>query len=389
MNLDPVEVDAFALLEEFLEVLGPRASATEQELAAAIYLHSRFQELGYAAELQEFTVEKISLDGLGLTLDTPQPRQFTALPLTGAGLGDVSGILTPVGLAMPGDIPDAGLDGRIALAKRGVITFQSKAENVFAAGAVGLVVYNNVAGSFQGVLAAQVEFPVIAISREDGEVIEALLEESEINASVALRLKDLPSQNVIAEKKGSGGAVVVLGGHYDTVPGVSGANDNASGTAVLLAIAESLSEVELPFTLRIIAFGSEELGLLGSQFYVQSISGEELNKTKVMLNFDALGSGNGVSVFGDRAFTALVSALSDDIGIDVAVTRGISGGSSDFASFRAAGVPFLMFFGDDFSRIHSGRDTLEFVQPELLSGVLAIAAALLRSEEFAGLIIAE
>ena len=377
------------MLEEFLEALGPRASATEQELAAAIYLHSRFQELGYAAELQEFTVEKISLDGLGLTLDTPQPRQFTALPLTGAGLGDVSGILTPVGLAMPGDIPDAGLDGRIALAKRGVITFQSKAENVFAAGAVGLVVYNNVAGSFQGVLAAQVEFPVIAISREDGEVIEALLEESEINASVALRLKDLPSQNVIAEKKGSGGAVVVLGGHYDTVPGVSGANDNASGTAVLLAIAESLSEVELPFTLRIIAFGSEELGLLGSQFYVQSISGEELNKTKVMLNFDALGSGNGVSVFGDRAFTALVSALSDDIGIDVAVTRGISGGSSDFASFRAAGVPFLMFFGDDFSRIHSGRDTLEFVQPELLSGVLAIAAALLRSEEFAGLIIAE
>ena len=377
------------MLEEFLEVLGPRASATEQELAAAIYLHSRFQELGYAAELQEFTVEKISLDGLGLTLDTPQPRQFTALPLTGAGLGDVSGVLTPVGLAMPGDIPDAGLDGRIALAKRGVITFQSKAENVFAAGAVGLVVYNNVAGSFQGVLAAQVEFPVIAISREDGEVIEALLEESEINASVALRLKDLPSQNVIAEKKGSGGAAVVLGGHYDTVPGVSGANDNASGTAVLLAIAESLSEVELPFTLRIIAFGSEELGLLGSQFYVQSISGEELNKTKVMLNFDALGSGNGVSVFGDRAFTALVSALSDDIGIDVAVTRGISGGSSDFASFRAAGVPFLMFFGDDFSRIHSGRDTLEFVQPELLSGVLAIAAALLRSEEFAGLIIAE
>ena len=377
------------MLEEFLEALGPRASATEQELAAAIYLHSRFQELGYAAELQEFTVEDISLDGMGLTLDTPQPREFTALPLTGAGLGDVSGILTPVGLAMPGDIPDAGLDGRIALAKRGVITFQSKAENVFAAGAVGLVVYNNVAGSFQGVLAAQVEFPVIAISREDGEVIEALLEESEINASVALRLKDLPSQNVIAEKKGFGGAVVVLGGHYDTVPGVSGANDNASGTAVLLAIAESLSEVELPFTLRIIAFGSEELGLLGSQFYVQSISGEELNKTKVMLNFDALGSGNGVSVFGDRAFTALVSALSDDIGIDVAVTRGISGGSSDFASFRAAGVPFLMFFGDDFSRIHSGRDTLEFVQPELLSGVLAIAAALLRSEEFAGLIIAE
>ena len=215
------------------------------------------------------------------------------------------------------------------------------------------MVYNNVSGLFQGVLATQPEFPVIALSKEDGEAIEALLAESEINASIALTLEDLLSQNVIAEKKGAGDAVVVLGGHYDSVPGTSGANDNASGTAVLLAIAGSLTEVDLPFTLKIIAFGSEELGLLGSQFYVQSLSEGELDKTKVMLNFDALGSGTGVSVFGNRDFTGLVSDAGGEIGVDVAVTRGISGGSSDFASFEAAGVPFLMFYGDDFSRIHS------------------------------------
>ena len=382
------QVDAFAVLEEFLEELGPRGSATEQELAAAQYLQSRFEELGYTTELQTFTVEDISLAGLGLTLNTPRPREFTALPLVGTGLGEVSGILTPVGLAMPGDLPDAGLEGQIALAKRGIIRFQSKAENVFAAGAVGLVVYNNVSGLFQGVLATQPEFPVIALSKEDGEAIEALLAESEINASIALTLADLPSQNVIAEKKGPGNAVVVLGGHYDSVPGVSGANDNASGTAVLLAIAEILKEVDLRFTLRIIAFGSEELGLLGSQFYVQSLSDGELDKTKVMLNFDALGTG-AVSVFGNRDFTGLTSELAGEIGIDVAVTRGFSGGSSDFASFQSAGVPFLMFYADDFSRIHSDLDTLEFVEPELLAGVTAIATALLQKEEFVKLIIAE
>ena len=104
VDLDLAEVDAFAVLEEFLEELGPRESATEQELAAARYLQSRFQELGYATELQTFTVEDISLAGLGLTLNTPQPREFTALPLVGTGLGEVSGVLTPVGLAMPGGL---------------------------------------------------------------------------------------------------------------------------------------------------------------------------------------------------------------------------------------------------------------------------------------------
>ena len=133
----------------------------------------------------------------------------------------------------------------------------------------------------------------------------------------------------------------------------------------------------------------ERVGLLGSQFYVQSLSEAELDQTKVMLNFDALGSGTGVSVFGNRDFTRLASALEDETGVDVAVTRAIAGGSSDFASFQAAGVPFLMFYGDDFSRIHSELDTIEFVQPELLDGATAIATALLQAKEFAELIIAE
>ena len=388
-DLEPAAADAFAVLEDFLEELGPRESATEQELAAAHYLESRMRELGYATELQTFTVEDLSLAGMGLTLDTPQPREFAAVPMVSTGLGDVSGVLTPVGLAMPHDIPEGGLQGRIALAKRGIITFQSKAENVFAAGAVGLVIYNNVSGSFQGRLATQPEFPVVSLSRDDGEAIEALLTESEVQASITLTLEILPSQNVIAEKKGPGDAVVVLGGHYDSVPGISGANDNASGTAVLLAIAEHLAEVDLPFTLRIVPFESEELGLLGSRFYVQSLSDEELNRTKAMINFDALGSEAGVSVFGNREFTALASALGGEIGIEVAVTRSLSGRSSDFASFQAAGVPFLMFFGDDFTRIHTEHDTLEFVQPELLRGSTATAVALLQSEAFADLILAE
>lgn len=384
--LDLASADAFAELEKFLEELGPRESATAQEAVAAEYLQDRFQESGYETEIQRFTIEDLALAGMGLRLELPDPEEFAALPLERSGLGDVSGILTPVGLAMPGDLPDGGLEGRIAFAKRGVITFQAKAENVFAAGAVGLVIYNNVFGPFRGVLATQPDFPVISISRNDGEAIEDLLADSEIEALITLTTKDLPSQNVIAEKKGPGESVVVLGGHYDSVPGIAGANDNASGAAVLVTLARMLADVDLPFTIRIVSFGSEELGLLGSRFYVESLSENELENTKAMLNFDALGTGSGVSVFGDGDITALVSDIGDQVNVDVAVTLGLRGGSSDFASFREAGVPYLMFFGDDVSRIHTERDTLEFVQAEMLGGAAAVAAALLQSQEFADLI---
>jgi len=193
------------------------------------------------------------------------------------------------------------------------------------------------------------------------------------------------SGNVIAEKKGAnpGDDVVVLGGHYDSVSGIAGANDNAPGTAVLLAIAWKLASFDLPFTLRIVPFGSEELGLLGSQYYVESLIDRDLEKIKVMLNFDALGSGSGTSVFGSSELTDLIKATQSEAGEKIAVTRGISGGTSDFASFQNSGVPFLMFYGDDLTRIHSDCDTIEFVQPELLDSAVAAAVALLQSPEFA------
>jgi len=253
-----------------------------------------------------------------------------------------------------GDIPEVGLEGRIAFTKRGVITFQSRAEHAFEAGAVGLVIYNNVSGPFRGALADQPEFPVISLSLGDGEAVQ----DSDIEASIKLTLENLPFQNVIAQKPGASDAVVVLGGHFDSVPGLSGANDNASGTAVLLAIAALLADADLPYTLNIVPFGSEELGLLGSRFYVQELSSPELENTRLMLDFNALSTGSGVAIFGDGVFTDLINEKGSEVGVDVRVSREMRGGTSDFAVFREAGVPFVMFFGDDASKIHTELDTV-------------------------------
>jgi Zn-dependent M28 family amino/carboxypeptidase len=80
-------------------------------------------------------------------------------------------------------------------------------------------------------------------------------------------------KNIVAEKKGraSPDRVLILGAHYDTVPGSPGADDNASGIAVLLEIARGIQSVSLGGTVRLIAFALEEYSYIGSAHYVENL----------------------------------------------------------------------------------------------------------------------
>ena len=102
-----------------------------------------------------------------------------------------------------------------------------------------------------------------------------------------------------------------------------------------------------------------------------------------MLNVDDLGTGSGVSIFGSAELTDLMAGARESIGVDIAVTKGLSGSSSGYASFQRVGIHNLMFFGDDTTRNHSALDTIEFVQLEMLGGAAASTFALLQSSEFA------
>lgn len=358
---------AFGYLRELVEGLGPRESTTVEEQEAAEYLASQFADLGYSVEMQPFSVEKLSPEQSGLTLhpDNPGTEKIEVLPLSGSSFGEASGALVSVGLGRMDDIPAEGLEGRIALIERGEITFQRKARDARDAGAVGVVIYNNEGGNFRGDLGYSADIPVVSISGSDGQRLRELASATEIDATVSLQIAESPSRNVIAENTGTASGVVVIGAHYDTVPNVPGANDNASGTAVILTMAQALSGRTLPFTVRFIAFGSEELGLLGSRAYVDSLSDEELGQLVAMLNFDALGSGTSLGVSGDPDLTDIVVEQGRQQGIDVEVSPGLPGSSSDHASFASVGIPVIMFFSNDSSRIHTPQDTLEFINPDL------------------------
>ena len=370
---------AFGYIRELSEELGPRESGTEQERLAAEYLASKFESFGYSTEVQPFMVEFLSPNQTSLILDEPGPERVEAMPLAMSGSGRVSGILVPIRLGMEEDIPEGGLKGKIALAKRGLITFEEKVNRARSAGAIGVVIYNNQPGNFKGALLNPGQIPAISISQEDGERIEQLVSQGTIGVTISIQTEKYLSQNVIAEKPGLGEKVVVLGAHYDTVPNVPGANDNASGTAVLLTLAQALSQTSFPFGLRFIAFGSEELGLRGSQFYVNSLPSDEPRRTIAMLNFDALGSGDGLGVTGASDLTNLVVEHAASLGIEVRRSRGFAGASSDHASFARVDIPVIVFFSDDFSGIHTPQDTIELINPTLLGDAARLALALLTS----------
>ena len=371
---------AFDHLVNLLDEFGPRESATQEELEAAEYLAARFESFGYTTRLQPFTIESVSKESSSMVVTAPNAEEFEVVPLLRSAAADVSGDLVSVGLATKDDVPEDGLDGMVALAERGVITFEEKTNRLAEAGAAAVVIYNNRAGEFQGVLLSPASIPVLAISREDGQRIEDLLSAGPVEVKVMVETEVHDSRNVIAEKLGESDKVLVLGGHYDTVPDISGANDNSSGTAVLLTVAQELAQESLPFSVRFIAFGSEELGLVGSRRYVDSLSNAEVGEILAMFNFDALGSGE-FGILGTEQLTDVAKIRAAAHQIDVKVSPGIQGGDSDHSSFADVGIPVLMFFGDDFSRIHTPEDTLKFVSPEILGDAVTLALALLNPRD--------
>ena len=159
--------ETFAFFEQLTLEYSPRESATDSELAAAQFLKSRFEELGYETRFQEFTVGPLPKSELIVTSGSGTEEMWS-YPMGMSHEGVASGVLRFVGKAFEEDIPAEGLEGMVALIERGEITFEEKVERVAEAGAVGAVVFNNRPGRFYGDLRNESTIPAVSISRGDG-----------------------------------------------------------------------------------------------------------------------------------------------------------------------------------------------------------------------------
>ena len=183
--------------------------------------------------------------------------------------------------------------------------------------------------------------------------------------------------NVIGKIDNPGSDVIVIGAHYDHLghggfgslytgdPAVhNGADDNASGVAVMLRLAEELKKAPTFNDIIFIAFSGEEYGLLGSNYFTKSVLGME-HKYKFMINMDMVGRldetrGMAVNGVGTSPIWNLVVDEANTAGLKLIKSESGTG-PSDHSSFYYTETPVLHFFTGQHSDYHKPSDDIEKV----------------------------
>jgi Peptidase family M28/PA domain len=348
---------------------GNRAAGSPGERESAGYVAGRLRAAGYRVAVEDVPVPTFT-ERSDPRL-TAGPRSYEARTLEYSGSGTVSGTVRAVGLGCSGDAVAPLRRGDVALIQRGTCTFRAKAVAAERAGAVAVLIADRepVQGSLQR---AGVGIPVLAVGAS-AAVLTGARVRVRVDATTTIRR----SRNVIGEwGAADAGRVLMAGGHLDSVPAGPGLNDNGSGVAALLEIAEELGGRRVPdgTALRFAFWGAEEIGLVGSRRYVDGLSRAERRRIAAYLNLDMVGTPDGEPAVYDGD-AAIEAALRRRLGRD-APERDL-GGSSDHAPFADAGVPVGGVFTGLDDCYHERCDTLDNVDRGLLTtSARAVGAAL-------------
>jgi aminopeptidase S len=199
------------------------------------------------------------------------------------------------------------------------------------------------------------------------------------------------SEDVVATPPGYdyGKPHLVVGGHLDTVPNTPGANDDASGPAVILELARlaRLSPTRMPVVF--VAFGAEERRrqsptqseyALGSKAYLAALAPAERRSLKGMINIDMVGAGPDVQIIGTTgSIVATMYTIGRRLNIPAETHATISQGFSDHITFQSAGIPAAWLWAGNNPTLHTPRDTMKIIRPAELARIGAVAWETLRT----------
>ena len=368
---------AFQHVEALAVDIGPRPAGSDAETEAARYVGDQLRSYGYAVEEQTFGFTSELGREASLRVLIPEPQDLESSAFTGSAAGQAEGKLVFAGLGRPEDFPPEGLQGDVALLRRGEIYFADKVRNAVEAGASAAVIFNDSPDFFEGALGAEGAIPVVSISGEDGERLLALLEQATVEVSVEVGPPvELTSRNVIG-RPASGHCETISGGHFDSVPQAPGASDNASGTATVLELARTVAALHLPGDHCFVLFGAEELGLLGSRHFVETLDEVERHELRAMLNFDMTGVGESWLLIGSPELVALAAQVAEGAGIEATPSEQPQGVGSDHQSFLNAGLPAIWVFRVTDTLLHTPQDTADRVQPHQMEEAATLGLLLL------------
>lgn len=277
-----------------------RAVATPGYDASVDYVVNKLRDKGFDVQTPEFqarvfhsepgsvSIGDKNFEARALQFSLPTPPDGVSGPLVSAPADDSPG-------CTPSDYDKLPVKGAVVLVDRGTCPFTEKEEAAVQRGAVALIVADNVdEKEMGGTLGdkADVKIPVVSVTRAAG--IQLRDKPGPVTVKLKAETRDIAARNVIAQTKtGSTSDVVMIGAHLDSVPEGPGINDDGSGVAAVLETALQLgSSPQVHNAVRFGFWGAEELGLIGSRKYVESLDLDALKDIALYLNFDMLGSPN-------------------------------------------------------------------------------------------------
>jgi aminopeptidase Y len=245
------------------------------------------------------------------------------------------------------------VEGAIALVKRGACSFGDKSANAGRAGAIAAIIYNNEKGDVHGTLGTPLPEHVatFGISQKFGEkTAEKLKDGKKVDAIVYIDgvVRTIMTSNIVAQTRdGDPENCVMLGGHSDSVPEGPGINDDGSGSISVLEVALRLADFRVNNCVRFAWWAAEEEGLLGSNFYVESLDEEENKRIRLFMDYDMMASPN----YAYQIYNASNEGNPDGSGdlkqlyIDWYEKQGLNytlipfDGRSDYDGFIRGGIP--------------------------------------------------
>ncbi|MFG2983325.1 M28 family metallopeptidase [Streptomyces sp. NPDC048258] len=349
---------------------GTRVAGSKGHEQSAKYVEAVMRAAGYKVTKNEFDFVYVENIAEKLTVKGSNAHDVPIHLMTYTANSPEGGVTAQVAVAPvdadgtngcePGDFAAGAFTGKIALVKRGGCTFAVKQANAAAAGAVGAVIYNNTAGALNGTLgdpnAGKV--PTGGITQADGEKLAADAAAGPVEVTLDIRQfrENRTSYNVVAETRGGDeNNTVFLGAHLDSVAAGPGINDNGSGSAGILQVAQRLasSQTKIKNKVKFAWWSAEEFGLLGSEAYVAGLTDAQKKQIKLYLNFDMIASPNSAYFVYDGDDSDAVGAGPGPEG-SAQLEKGINdfldskkiphagtdfSGRSDYGPFIEVGIP--------------------------------------------------
>jgi hypothetical protein len=285
---------------------GNRAAGTDGHWQSVVYFEERLLDAGYEVSLDYFSFPYFEVTGPGRLKLRGRPRFEEGIDyraMVYSAPGRVTGPLASVSFGNTEDGCAAGAfgsvdPGDVVLLRPGPCFFRDQVLLAQGAGAGAVLLsfpeFTEATGVLRPSLGSPegIEIPALALSDAAGLELDAA--GGKVFLTSRVRTESRMTPNLIAESPGGDAdQVVMAGGHLDSVIDGPGINDNGSGTATLLEIAEEMAGLELDNKVRFAFWSGEEVGLLGSRHYVDSLGGG-LDDIAVYLNFDMIASPNFV-----------------------------------------------------------------------------------------------